>query len=94
MQDGGVIPDYRVPTGRRHGKRGGTCNDNSDTVQHEHLIQHMHLITIGHLGGYTFEACIFGADRVRYDVEEVVVLVTIVEVVVHGHRGSSRSRQR
>ena len=48
--------------------------------------------------GYTFEACISG--RVEYDegssgtraVVEVVVLATVVEVVVPGRRGSSRSR--
>ena len=33
--------------------------------------------------GYTFEACIFGAVRVRYDVEEVVVHGSSWEVVVH-----------
>ena len=32
---------------------------------------------------YTFEACIFGAVRVRYDVEEVVVHGSSWEVVVH-----------
>ena len=36
-----------------------------------------------HLVGYTFEACIFGAVRIRSGVEEVVALVAVVEVVVH-----------
>ena len=39
------------------------------------------------LFGYTFEACIFGAERVRCNEEEVDVLATVVvevvEVVVH-----------
>ena len=57
-----------------------------------------HLITV--VSGYTFEACVFGADRVQSGVEEVVVhgsswevvvhVATVVEVVVHGG-GSSCS---
>ena len=52
------------------------------------------------LVGYTFEACI--SERVEFDegssgtraVVEVVVLAAVVEVVVHGRRGSSRSWRR
>ena len=43
----------------------------------------MHSSTGHRLGDYTFEACIFGAVRVRYDVEEVVVHGSSWEVVVH-----------
>ena len=32
-KDGGVTPDTGFPMGRRLGNRGGTCNDNSDTVR-------------------------------------------------------------
>ena len=54
--------------------------------------------TVDRLGAYTFEACVSG--WVEYDkgssgtraVVEVVVLPTVVEVVVPGRRGSSRSR--
>ena len=59
MQDGGVIPDYRVPMGRRHGKRGGTCKDNSDTVQTYGTSHTTHAFDHGRSSrGYTFEACI------------------------------------
>ena len=60
----------------------------------------MHSSTGHRLGGYTFEACIFGAVRVRYKVEEVVVhglswevvvhVATEVEVVVHGDGSCTR----
>ena len=37
----------------------------------------------GHLGGYTFEACIFETGRVRCNIEEVDILATaVVEVVI------------
>ena len=39
--------------------------------------------------GYTFEACVFEANRFG---GEVVVLATVVEVVVLGRSGSRRSR--
>ena len=32
-EDGGVILDTGFPMGRRQGNRGGTCNDNSNTVR-------------------------------------------------------------
>ena len=65
-EDGGVIPDTGFPMGRRHGNRGGTTNVHGRKQQlNMHLIQHM-LLSMGHcLGGYTFEACIFGVARVR-----------------------------
>ena len=39
-----------------------------------------HLITV--ISGYTFEACVFGEDRVQSSVEEVVVHGSLWEVVV------------
>ena len=49
----------------------------------EHLIQHTSIRSRASSRCYTFEACIFGAVRVRYDVEEVVVHESSWEVVVH-----------
>ena len=44
----------------------------------------MHSSMGHHLGGYTFEACLFGTDLVRSGVDGVDVLGTVVvEVVVH-----------
>ena len=60
MQDDGVIPASGFPQ-----VSGMETSDNSDTVQMAHLIQHMHSVHGGRLGGYTFEACIFRADQVR-----------------------------
>ena len=47
-----------------------------------------HLIAV--VSGYTFEASVFGADRVRYDVEEVEVFGSSWEVVVHGDGSCTR----
>ena len=93
MQGWWGAPGFRVPTGRRHGKRG-TCKDNSNTVRTWASHTTKHSFTGQRLGGYTFEACI--SERVEFDegssgtraVVEVVVLVTVVEVVVHSGRGS------
>ena len=116
-KDGGVLPDYRVPTGRRHGKRG-TCKDLSRTrCKHTVHLRHMHSVMSGrHLriiplkrafrGGskssrevvvhvatvvvhIVVEVVVHVATVVEVDVHgsswEVVVLVAVVEVVVHGH---------
>ena len=101
MQGWWGAPRFRVPIVRRHGKRG-MCKNNSDTVQTygtSHTTKHS--FTGGHLGGYTFEACVSGrfknvegSSRSRVVVEVVVHGTVVVEVVVHGRRGSSRSRRR
>ena len=50
----------------------------------EHFIQHTTFVHGRRLGGYTFEACIFGTDQVGVEeVVEVDILATVVEVVVH-----------
>ena len=81
-QDGGMANEERAKTSLGHGANT-SISYNTQAFVHGRSSR-----------GYTFEACIFGADRVRYDVEEVVILVTVVEVVVHGRRGSSRTRRR
>ena len=82
-------PGNRVPTGRRHGKLGETCNDNSETVQpRASHTTHMHSVHGRRLGVIPSKRA-FGAERVRSGsscsrvVGEVVVLATVVEVVVH-----------
>ena len=56
----------------------------------EHLIQHTCIRSRASSRHYTFEACIFGADRVRCGVGEVDVLgMVVVEVVVHGDGSGS-----
>ena len=82
-------PGYRVPLRRRHSNEEEQANDNSDTVQHGHLIQHTFIRSRASSWVYTFEACI--SERVEFNegssgtraVVEVVVLATVVEVVVH-----------
>ena len=83
MQDGGVLSDSGFP------RDGGMANEEEHAktsrtwCKHEHLIQHTFIrSTVDRLGAYTFEACVFGAVRVRYDVEEVVVHGSSWEVVV------------
>ena len=82
-------PGFRVPTERRHGNRGGTWNDNSETVQ-PRATQTTHAF----VPRTSFSAVIpskraFGAERVRSGsscsrvIVEVVVLATVMEVVVH-----------
>ena len=84
MQGWWGAPGNRVPTGRRHGKRGGACKRQIVTrCKHEHLMHRKHSFSEGHLGGYTFEACILGGVRIRCKVEEVDVHGSSREVVVH-----------
>ena len=65
-------------------QKRGIASDHSITVQ-TRASHTTHAFVHGSSSwGYTFEACIFGAVRVRYDVGEVDVLKTVVaEVVVH-----------
>ena len=49
MQDGGVIPTTGFPRDGGTAKEGHR-KDDSITEQTMHLIQHMHSVTIGHLG--------------------------------------------
>ena len=73
MQDGGVIPASGFPRDGGTAKEGHR-KDDSITVQNSSISFNTCIwSTAVVLGGYTFEACVFGADRVRYDVEEVGV---------------------
>ena len=77
MQDGGVLPASGFPR-----DSGMETSDKRTRCKNGHLIQH----AFGPRTSsrcYTFEACVFGADRVRYDVEEVDVLGSSWEVVVY-----------
>ena len=87
-------PGNRVPTGRRHGKLGETCNDNSKTVHpRASHTTHMHSFTSVASGLY-LRSVRFRGGSSRCDVEEVDVLgMVVVEVVAHGDgSGSSRTR--
>ena len=89
-EDGGVIPDTGFPQDGGTAKEGHR-KDDSITVQNSSISFNTCIrSTAVVLGGYTFEACVFGADRVRYDVEEVDVLGSSWEVVVHGSSSDGR----
>ena len=92
-------PDYRVPMGRRHGKRGGTCKDQFGTwCKHGHLIHHSCIRSMGgHLGVIPSKRAFRGGSKssrevvvhmamvvVHIVVEVVVHVATVVEVDVHG----------
>ena len=75
-------------------------SDNSDTVQTVHLIQHMHSVHGGRFVIIPLKRTFLewikfveGSSGTRA-VVELVVLVAVVEVVVHGRRGSSCLRRR
>ena len=53
--DGGVIPDSGCPTGRRHGKRGGTCTKQTGTMQTYGTSQTTCIRSTTVVSGYTFE---------------------------------------
>ena len=79
MQDGGVIPTTGFPRDGGTAKEGHR-KDDSITEQTMHLIQHMHSVTIGHLGVIPSKR----AFSERFESSR--------EVVVHGDgRGTSRS---
>ena len=73
-KDGGVIPATEFP------RDGGMANEEERAktsrtrCKHGHLIQHTWIHSRTSSRHYTFEACIFGADRVRCGVGEVDVL--------------------
>ena len=76
--------EYRVPTCRWQGKRGATLSNKGAS-----RTTCIHLRASSR--GYTFEACVVGADQVRCGVGEVDVLGTfIVEVGVHGDGRGTR----
>ena len=78
----GSDPGYRVSHMSVAWQKRGIASDNLITVQTR--TSHSTHAFGGRLGCYTFEACIFGAKRVRWNEEEVDVLAMIVvEVVVH-----------
>ena len=79
-RDGGMANEERAKTSLGHGANT-SISYNTQAFVHGRSSR-----------GYTFEACIFGADQVRCNVEEVDVLTTVVEVVVHGRSGSSRTQ--
>ena len=90
MQEDGVLPD----TGFPHVDGKATRNSQGTTrtrCNHEHLIHHTTFIHGRRLGGYTFQGSIL--ERFEF-VEEVVVLVTVLEVGVHVRfrRGTRRVR--
>ena len=87
-----MIPDTEFPCVGGMAKEGHR-KDNSIMVQNSSISYNTQAYVHGRSSqGYTFEACIFGVDRVRCNVEEVDVLTTVVEVVVHGRSGSSRTQ--
>src|SRR3954464_15193137 len=59
-RDGGVLPTTGFPR-----ISGMETSDKSDTVQTVHLIHHTTFVHERPSRGYTFEACVFKADRVR-----------------------------
>ena len=66
-RDGGVLPDSGFARDGGMANEERICNDNSDTVQTygtSHTT-HKHSFTVGHLGGYTFEACV--SERFGFD---------------------------
>ena len=69
-KDGGVLPATGFPR-----VSGMETSDNSDTVQTYRASHTTHAFGHGRSSSrdYTFEACIFGAVRVRSGVEEVGV---------------------
>ena len=79
---------YRVPTGRRHGNEEERAKTNGHGANTSISYMQGHLIAV--VSGYTFEACIFGQNefhsgsRRSQDVVEVLVLVVLATVVVHG----------
>ena len=82
MQEMGSDPRYRVSHMSVAWQKRGIASDNLVTVQTR--TSHSTHAFGGRLGCYTFEACIFGAKRVRCNEEEVDVLaMVVVEVVVH-----------
>ena len=94
MQDGGVIPASGFPRDGGTAKEGHR-KDDSITVQNSSISFNTCIrSTAVVLGGYTFEACVFGAVRVRYDVEEVDVLGSSWEVVVHDDGSGSSGTWR
>ena len=63
-KDGGVIPVTGFP--HDGGKETRNVQGPIRTwCKHEHLIQHTRIRSRASSRGYTFEACVFGADRVR-----------------------------
>ena len=83
-RDGGVLPTTGFPrvddmANEEHAKTSLGHGANIRFIS-----DNMHAFVHGRSSrGYTFEACIFGAVRVRYQVEEVVV---------HGRSGSNRTQ--
>ena len=85
MQDGGVIPNSGFPRDGGMAKEGHR-KDNSITVQNSSISYNQACIRSRAvvISGLYLWSVDFGAVRVRYDVEEVDILGTVVvEVVVH-----------
>ena len=78
MQDGGVIPDTRFPWVDGMANEGRRVMTTRARCKRGHHIQHA-FVHGGWSGSYTFQGCI---SR-RCKVEEVDVLATVEEVVVH-----------
>ena len=78
-KDSGVIPATGFPrvNGMGNEERAKTTRTR---CKHEHLMHRKHSFSEGHLGGYTFEACIL--ERIEF-VVEVVVHESSWEVVAH-----------
>ena len=65
MQGWWGAPDYRVPTWWWQGKRGQRAPTNRARCKHEHLIHHTCIRSRRSSRGYTFEACVIEAVRVK-----------------------------
>ena len=63
-KDGGVLLEYRVPMGRWHGKRGASQGRFGHGANIWYISYNKAFVHRRRLGGYTFEACVFGAVRV------------------------------
>ena len=86
MQEDGVLPDTGFP--HVDGKAMRNSQRTTRTrCNHEHLKHHTTFVHERRLGGYTFQGSILEGFEF---VEEVVVLVTVVEVGVHADGRGTR----
>lgn len=81
-KDGGVLPDFGFPHDGGKAKEGLRATNNSDTEQHTGITYNMHLSTVVGLAVIPSKGA-FRGGMSRYKVEEVDVLATVEEVVVH-----------
>ena len=84
-------PGFRVPMGRRHGK-WGTCTKQTGTMQTYRTSHTCKGISSWSSRVIPSKRAFRGGSKSSREV--VVHGTVVVEVVVHGRRGSSRSRRR